>query len=59
MIFVSKKKKNNRLTAENKAKRVIEAFRETSQCENSTDVLGSWTGNPKDGGQPIQDADDL
>lgn len=56
---MSKKKKNNRLTAENKAKRVIEAFRETSQCENSTDVLGSWTGNPKDGGQPIQDADDL
>ena len=46
------KKKNKRLTAENKTEEVIEAFRQTSQRENSTDVLGSWTGNPKDGGQP-------
>ena len=23
------------------------------------DVLGSYTGVPKDGGQPVQDADDL
>ena len=49
------KKKNKRLTAENKTEEVIEAFRQTSQRENSTDVLGSWTGNPKDGGQPAQD----
>ena len=53
------KKKNKRLTAENKTEEVIEAFRQTSQRENSTDVLGSWTGNHKDGGQPAQDADDL
>ena len=25
----------------------------------STDVLGSYTGTPKDGGEPVQDADDL
>lgn len=25
----------------------------------STDVLGSYTGTPKDGGEPDQDADDL
>ena len=24
-----------------------------------SDVLGSYTGTPKDGGQPTQDADDL
>ena len=33
------KKKNKRLTAENKTEEVIEAFRQTSQRENSTDVL--------------------
>ena len=41
------KKKNKRLTAENKTEEVIEAFRQTSQRENSTDVLGSWTGNQR------------
>ncbi len=25
----------------------------------STDVLGSYTGTPRDGGEPEQDADDL
>lgn len=28
-------------------------------AEFSTDVLGSYTGNPEEGEQPIQDADDL
>ena len=27
--------------------------------ESSSDVLGSYTGTPADGGQPQQDADDL
>ncbi|MBR6570688.1 MAG: hypothetical protein IKK75_09565 [Clostridia bacterium] len=27
--------------------------------ESNSDVLGSYTGTPKDGGQPVQDADDL
>ena len=27
--------------------------------ESNSDVLGSYTGTPKDGGQPTQDADDL
>ncbi len=29
-----------------------------SRRDNS-DVLGSYTGTPKDGGQPVQDVDDL
>lgn len=53
------KKKNKRLAAEKKIEKVTEAYRQTSLRESSTDVLGSWTGNPKDGGQPEQDADDL
>lgn len=27
--------------------------------ESQYDVLGSYTGVPKDGGMPVQDADDL
>ena len=27
--------------------------------ESNSDVLGSYTGTPKDGGKPVQDADDL
>lgn len=27
--------------------------------ETNSDVLGSYTGTPKDGGQPVQDVDDL
>lgn len=27
--------------------------------EPTSDVLGSYTGKPADGGQPVQDADDL
>ena len=27
--------------------------------EDSTDVLGSYTGTAQDGGAPVQDADDL
>ena len=27
--------------------------------ESNSDVLGSYTGTPKDGGEPVQDADDL
>jgi len=27
--------------------------------EANSDVLGSYTGTPKDGGHPVQDADDL
>lgn len=28
-------------------------------ADSNSDVLGSYTGTPKDGGQPVQDADDL
>ena len=33
-------------------------MQETSREMNS-DVLGSYTGTPADGGEPVQDADDL
>lgn len=32
---------------------------ETAEEDGVFDVLGSYTGNPEDGGRPIQDADDL
>ena len=32
---------------------------EQGRGEISSDVLGSYTGNPQDGGVPVQDADDL
>ncbi len=32
---------------------------ETAGEDDVFDVLGSYTGNPEDGGRPIQDADDL
>lgn len=53
------KKKKKRSEAENKAQEVVNAFHSTMLDGTDTDVLGSWTGNPKDGGQPEQDADDL
>ncbi len=37
---------------------IIEEW-ETAGENDVFDVLGSYTGNPEDGGRPIQDADDL
>ncbi len=34
-------------------------LQEMAKENQSTDVLGSYTGTPADGGQPVQDADDL
>lgn len=31
----------------------------TQSLDSNSDVLGSYTGTPKDGGEPTQDADDL
>jgi hypothetical protein len=39
-------------------KRIPNVLRDQSK-ESNSDVLGSYTGTPKDGGQPVQDADDL
>ncbi len=36
-----------------------EALSGTMRDTNSTDVLGSYTGTARDGGEPEQDADDL
>lgn len=48
-----KKRKNSK----NKAMSLVES---REDCEHIiTDVLGSYTGNPYDGTEPIQDVDDL
>lgn len=46
-----KKKQMNSM----KVRDIAQTLQETS----NTDVLGSWTGTPSDGDQPVQDADDL
>ena len=46
---------------------VIPAFKKEKSLKDKdlevfkshTDVQGSWTGTPYDGGEPVQDADDL
>ncbi len=46
---------------------VIPAFKKKKTTKNTelpdfkshTDIEGSWTGTPYDGGKPVQDADDL
>ena len=50
-----KKNKNKKNNTQN----IAETLRELSNSKDSTDVLGSYTGTPKDGGVPVQDADDL
>lgn len=41
------------------ADQASEALREQGRGDIPSDVLGSYTGTPADGGRPIQDADDL
>lgn len=41
-----------------KASVTAHVMQEQSQRDHS-DVLGSYTGTPADGGQPVQDQDDL
>lgn len=48
---------------DNRRRKVIRAriapiIRKQARHEHS-DVLGSYTGTPRDGGEPVQDADDL
>lgn len=55
-------KKHGRLRKHKKMSPIVESMLdtwETSGEEAVFDVLGSYTGNPEDGGRPIQDADDL
>lgn len=55
-------KKHGRLRKHKKMSPIVESMLdtwETSGEEDVFDVLGSYTGNPEDGGKPIQDADDL
>lgn len=42
-----------------KTRKVMDAMRESSKGKIPTDVDGSYTGVPEDGGEPVQDADDL
>ncbi len=42
-----------------KPKKPICPMRDMADEPCATDVLGSYTGTAKDGGAPVQDADDL
>lgn len=56
------KKNNKKQKKSKKMSPLVESLLdtwETSGEEDVFDVLGSYTGNPEDGGKPIQDADDL
>ena len=68
MIFMKiKKNRAKRDTAYDAEFGVIPAFKKEKSTKNTeltdfkshTDIEGSWTGTPYDGGKPIQDADDL
>ncbi|MGN1069808.1 MAG: hypothetical protein ACI4P5_05305 [Candidatus Fimadaptatus sp.] len=37
----------------------LDVLSDMSSRPQATDVLGSYTGTSSDGGQPVQDADDL
>lgn len=50
------KKKNTKI--EKITKEIADIWQDNN-AEFSTDVLGSYTGNPKDDYKPEQDADDL
>lgn len=50
---------SNKKGLDNKNKR-IKNVKSQDECEQIiTDVLGSYTGTPQDGIEPIQDVDDL
>lgn len=58
----NKDKKQGSLRKHKKMSPLVESLLdtwETSGEEDVFDVLGSYTGNPEDGGRPVQDADDL
>lgn len=55
-------KKNKKSKKQRKLSPIVESIVEeweTAEENDTFDVLGSYTGNPEDGGRPIQDADDL
>lgn len=43
----------------NAAEASAATLRRQGRGEIRSDVQGSWTGTPEDGGVPVQDADDL
>ena len=51
-------KKDNKNIPDSKVNEVIDAYKNLDESIQS-DVYGSYTGVPLDGGRPIQDADDL
>lgn len=54
-----KPKKKISATKKNVSNKPAEAWYDAAQDNIPTDVLGSYTGTPVDGLQPVQDADDL
>ncbi len=51
--------KKNKQTARMARERQKLAFLAKLARKDSSDVDGSYTGTPHDGGEPVQDADDL
>lgn len=62
-MFVSKSKKEKMMKARHKMeklnKELGKMWLEAGDDGIPSDINGSYTGTPKDGGEPIQDADDL
>ncbi|MDD6275208.1 MAG: hypothetical protein PUB20_00030 [Clostridia bacterium] len=59
---MSNKKGKKNKKSKQKLSPVVESMLdewETSNDDDSTDILGSYTGNPVDGVHPEQDSDDL
>lgn len=55
-------KKNKKQKKQGKLSPLVESIVEeweTAEEDGIFDALGSYTGNPEDGGTPVQDADDL
>ena len=54
VVLMSKKQKKKKV---NNIK--IQDIAQTLREPNNTDISGSYTGTSRDGGKPVQDADDL
>ena len=57
--MAEKKKVPHRSGTKSPAEASADTLRRQGRGEIRSDVQGSYTGTPEDGGMPVQDADDL
>lgn len=57
--MAEKKKSPRRIGTKSPAEASADTLRRQGRGEIRSDVQGSYTGTPEDGGVPVQDADDL